>query len=334
MKRITLPIAALFLITAACLVAVGWYAHSWYHHSCEKPQRRVKASGYRFTSPLLDVELPEGLTVNSEPLSFKYKIADLVKSQTDGVNIQSISVYYRDLMDGPWFGINEEQEFNPASMMKVPVMIAWLKRAERHPEELSRSFVFDGAEDMSAFQVHKPRHTLQPGKRYAVDELLRYMLSYSDNNATKLLYENLKAEELNSVLEGMDVDNRPHDDVNSITVHGYSGFFRMLYNASYLTREMSEKALELLSKEDFSQGISAGVPRGTLVAAKFGESTDGPQNERKQLHEFGIVYHPKGPYIIGIMTMGKDFDRQAKVIRDISAMVYAEVNSTVTPKSR
>jgi beta-lactamase class A len=125
----------------------------------------------------------------------------------------------------------------------------------------------------------------------------------------------------------MDITNSHDDDNNSTTVHGYSGFFRILYNASYLNRQMSEKALQLLSHEDFSQGIRAGVPKGIVVAAKFGEFESGNHGEQKQLHEFGIVYHPKGHYILGVMTQGHDFARQTEIIRDVSALVYREVDS-------
>lgn len=319
---------ALYICIPICLVVAGWYANSLYRSlGTAHKSRRVKAAGYRFTSPLLDVEIPEGFTVNHEPHSFKYKVADFVNQRTDGTHLQKVSIYYRDLADGPWFGINEHQEFNPASMMKVPVMIAWLKRAEKNPRALKQTFLFEGAVDMSAVQRHKPRYTLVAGERYQVENLLEYMMRYSDNNATSLLYNNLKTEELNAVLDGMDISNRPNEGNNSITVHGYSGFFRILYNASFLSREMSEEALRLLSREDFPQGISAGVPKGVAVASKFGEYEDG--SGAKQLHEFGIVYHLKGAYILGVMTQGNDFERQSEFIRDVSALVYREIDADV-----
>lgn len=328
MKSSTVKIIVLCFCASACLVAIGWYAHSWYLRA-GKPlkERRVKAQGFRFTSPLLDVELPEGFSVHSEPLSFKYKVTDFVKQQTDGVRVQNVSVYYRDLGDGPWFGINEHLQFNPASMMKVPIMIAWLKRAEKNPAVLKQTFLFSNTVDLSATQRYQPRQTLVAGNRYPVETLLKYMINYSDNNATSLLYNDMTTEELNAVLDGMDITNRPGDGNNSTTVHGYSGFFRILYNASFLSRGMSEKALQLLSHEDFSQGISAGVPKGITVAAKFGEFESGSRGEQKQLHEFGIVYHPKGHYILGIMTQGNDYTRQTEVIRDVSALVYREVDT-------
>jgi beta-lactamase class A len=327
MKSISVKIIVLSFCASVCLVAIGWFAHS--SHCAKRPlkERRVKAQGFRLTSPLLDVELPEGFSVNSEPLSFKHKVTDFVTQQTDGTRVQNISVYYRDLADGPWFDINHDLEFNPASMMKVPVMVAWLKRAEKNPAVLKQTFLFNSTVDLSAPQNFKPQKTLVTGNRYTIETLLEYMISYSDNNATSLLYNNMATNELNAVLDGMDITNRHDDDNNSTTVHGYSGFFRILYNASFLNREMSEKALQLLSREDFPQGISAGVPKGIAVAAKFGEFESGNRGEKKQLHEFGIVYHPKGHYILGIMTQGNDYTRQAEIIRDVSALVYREVDT-------
>jgi beta-lactamase class A len=129
------------------------------------------------------------------------------------------------------------------------------------------------------------------------------------------------------VIDGMDVGNRPHNEENSVSVHGYSGLFRILYNASYLNRNMSEKALQLLSLQDFPQGIVAGVPKGTVVAAKFGEKARGVDEKYHQLHEFGIVYHPKHAYILGIMTRGNDFEALSGVIRQISKLVYTEIDA-------
>jgi len=262
------------------------------------------------------------------------KVKVFVQRQIDAGRARDVSVYYRDMLDGPWFGINETVEYNPASMMKVPVMIAWLKRAEKDPHALARSFTYDGKVDMSAMQSIKPARTISPGRSYTVEELLHYMLSYSDNNATTLLYAGLNPTELNDVLDKMDVENKAKDDANSVTVHGYSGFFRILYNASYLNREMSEKALRLLSLEDFPQGISAGLPKGIPVASKFGEYGQGIPGEDTQLHEFGIVYHPKGPYILGIMTRGHDMAIQTEIIKGISALVYAEVDSNAPKGNR
>ena len=65
------------LIAAILLIAGGWYAHVWYLHNFDKHKlRRVTAVGFRYTSPLLDVELPEGFKINREPIPFMKWVSD------------------------------------------------------------------------------------------------------------------------------------------------------------------------------------------------------------------------------------------------------------------
>ncbi|MDP2157560.1 MAG: serine hydrolase [Nitrospirota bacterium] len=321
----------LYLVVGSLLFAAGWLTHWVYQGRLfRQPDRRAVLKGFRFTSPLLDVELPERMTVGNEHIPFSFKVEAFVKAQIKDGRARDIAVYYRDLHDGPWFTIDKNTEYNPASMMKVPLMIAWLKRAEADRQELKRTFLYDGKKDMSAMQNIQPTHTLIPGRRYTVGELLDFMMRYSDNNATAILYQEMDTKELIAVMDGMDVSNHPDEENNFVTAYEYSGFFRILYNASFLNREMSEKALELLSHQDFPLGIAGGVPQGIVIASKFGEHAGGLNQEQKQLHEFGIVYHPEHPYILGVMTRGNDFGRQAEVIRDISRLIYTEhANATV-----
>jgi len=316
----TLRRSAAVLLASALLFAAGWMGRGWYRD--DEVSRRVRLGGYRFISPLLDVELPEGYGVGHEPIPFKHEVRALVEEQVAAGAVSDMAVYYRDLLDGPWFGINEQATYNPASLMKVPVMIAWLKRAERDPRELRRRLVFDAQAYPGQPQATPPARTLEAGASYTVDELLQLMLRFSDNRSMWLLYRELDERELGDVLDGMDVTNDPSGAENHVSAHGYSGFLRVLYNAAYLGREMSEKALELMSHQDFPQGIVAGVPAGVMVASKFGEDVS---PGRVELHEFGIVYHRRGPYILGVMTRGQDLARQAGVIRKVSALVYQQV---------
>lgn len=309
----------------------GWYANNRLITNSKKSSKYSHMKGdYRFTSPLLDVELPGGLTITSEPIPFKYKIENLVRDQLKRGNVQKVSFYYRDLHDGPWFGIDEDVAFNPASMMKIPVLLAWLKRAEKSPAILQHKFIYDGRDDLTAGQRLKPQKSIVAGSSYTVEELLRYMLNFSDNNATRLLFEQVTQAELDQVLADLNIESGVTEEGNSISPHAYSGFFRVLYNASYLNREYSEYALRLLCEQSFPQGMAAGLPAGIPLAAKFGEFTRSTSGKELQLHEFGIIYHPRHPYVLGIMTLGSDVDAQAAVIREISRITYQSVD--VSPK--
>ena len=107
----------------------------------------------------------------------------------------------------------------------------------------------------------------------------------------------------------------------------------MLYNGTYLTKEMSEKALELLSKVDFTGGIRSGLPSDMVVAQKFGErdisTTSGVARagDIKELHDCGIVYFPDHPYLLCVMTSGNNFDKLSSVLKDVSNVVYQSMSS-------
>jgi len=316
------------LLLPALFTTAGWFANHWYERHYQPTEKRIKQSGFSYVSPLLDVELPEGYGVRREPIPFKQKVKKFVDQQIKAGNVREMSVYYRDLSDGPWFGINEKVAYNPASMMKVSLMIAWLKRAEKDPSVLQRKLAFDEKAHKGRLQILKPGQSIKSGVSYTVEDLIRYMIQYSDNKAMLLLNSNMTAEDFRFINNNMDVNNEPDTAEYTITVKSYSGFLRILYNASFLNREMSEKALELMSHEEFPYGIVAGIPKGVKLASKFGEFVREENPGDIQLHEFGIVYHPKGPYILGVLTRGNNWKGQADVIKSLSELVYNSINLT------
>lgn len=89
---------------------------------------------------------------------------------------------------------------------------------------------------------------------------------------------------------------------------------------------MSEKALELLSRSSFNKGFVAGLPKGVVVAHKFGER-GGLKNNLKQFHECGIIYFPENPYLLCVMTLGENEDNLIDLIKTVSSKVYQEVDS-------
>lgn len=324
---------SVFLVLPALLIGTGWYASNWYHNINAIEERRIHLKGYEFISPLIDVELPEGYNVRRGPISFKNKVIKHIKEQTDSGQVQEVSIYFRDLIDGPWFGINESVKYNPASMMKVPIMVAWLKRAEKDPAVLRRKLTFNEKDYHGPPQGFKPAKTLDSGASYTVEDLIKYMMWYSDNKSLWLLEINLNPGEYESILQGMDVPNEQDvDGHDTITVHGYSGFLRILFNASFLDKEMSEKALKLMSYDEFPNGMAAGIPKEVRLASKFGEYSDLKTPNITQIHEFGIVYHPMGPYILGILTRGNNVEKQVEFIKTVSKIVYDSVNMQARPK--
>ncbi len=280
----------------------------------------VRESGYKFISPLLECE-PSMDSIRLTGLnSLQKDIADYVESQKKAGNINDASVYFRDLNNGPWIGVNEHAPFSPASLLKLPVMMAYYKKSESAPDLLSKKVKYDSKEILLE-QAVKPTQSIKIGKEYTIDELIESMMVYSDNAALSLLEENIEPALIDRITLDLGVEtataNTPED---FMSVKGYSGLFRILYNASYLKKDLSEKALEILSKTEFKNGIVAGIPHSIVVSHKFGERE--LQNGVKQLHDCGIVYRKGNPYLVCIMTRGNSFVSLERVIAQISSRIY------------
>ena len=250
------------------------------------------------------------------------KLVEYINTVKSDSSADQVAVYYRDLSNGPWMGINEEDAFSPASLLKVPTLISALKYAETHPDYLYATIKYFTPGNSS--QDIMPEDTLMPGQTYSIKELLEHMIVYSDNQALFIIFQTLPIDLLNEVYYQLGIDisvNAKPDQEQIMSVREYASFFRILYNASYLNKDMSELALSILSKSEFNKGIKSGLPNGITVAHKFGERYFKETNTR-QLHDCGIVYLDDKPYILCIMTRGKDFTKLEDIIGTISKIIY------------
>src|SRR4051812_6781608 len=65
--------------------------------------------------------------------SLKNKLEDFINEEVKSGEIKEASMYFRDLENGPTLGLNEHASFAPASLLKVPVFLTYLKLAEDNP---------------------------------------------------------------------------------------------------------------------------------------------------------------------------------------------------------
>ncbi len=278
-----------------------------------------------FTNPLLECDLGEE-TLSSQKIDFTSDLTHFVDDLKDTMNIEDISVYYRDLNNGPAFGINQEDSFAPASLLKIPLLISYLRWAEDDPEVLEERILFDKPVDVGYQQEFAPSVPLVPGTTYTTRELLEHMIKYSDNQALLLLFNRIPQqyqEELYALL-GVDA-SLITDPLARLTVKHYSIFFRILFNASFLSRTHSEYALQLLSETSFVDGLRASVPESIPIAHKFGERKT--RNDLQQFHDCGIVYYPNHPYLLCVMTRGNEVTTLIDAIRETSRFVYDEIDA-------
>lgn len=297
----------------------------------ESETRERHLGQMQFINPLLDC--PTSTTApppkqNELQEAVETKIDELVKVK----QITEAAVYFRDLNNGPSFGINHNTLFSSASLLKVPLMVGYLKAAENKPELLKESAKYNPELHDSKLrrQNFPPEGIMTPGADYSINDLLNRLIIESDNRAAHMLSMHRPDIDIVKVLEDMGI-KMTFDVVNNtvvdsrISVRNYATIFRILYNATYLNDHFSNLSLILLTKTKMRGGLQAGLPENVLVAHKFGERGD---EATSQFHDCGIVYFEPRPYLICIMTRGDgtNFTPLVKAVATISKIVFEKVS--------
>ena len=333
----------LTIVFLVCVFLAGYFLRSpvWrYSHKNQrvaaKPRGVIDYLGgdSRFINPLLDCEIADAKDIlEFRPLA--KNLQAVVDQEIGDRHAKKISIYFRALKTGRWVGINENDTYTGASLAKVPLLVAYHKLAESDPKILHRMMTYDGSFNEGTGQNITPSKRLEAGKTYTVSDLLYRMIVYSGNNSAVLLMRGLDESYLEDIFSDLGIpwDRSPEKQL-LVSAKTFSSFFRVLYNATYLNRSMSENALHMLSQTEFKDGLVAGVPSDVLVAHKFGENKiiDTQGNVMSaDLHDCGIVYHVEHPYLLCVMTQGSSQDALGTVIARISKTAYDFVNSPTYP---
>lgn len=314
-------------IIIACIFWVFWFFLGNQYTYFWKPdvKNTTRLSGYKYISPLIECS-NDSYDAHQTYIPFEKKLVSRIQQEIINPHPDiHVSVYFRNLLNGPWFGINEDEKFSPASLLKIPILIAYLWWSEKNPEILNTEF--EALSSDVAYQNILPEDPVIIWKKYKVLDLLSHLIIQSDNKAADTLMFQLPLDIYYETFEKLWI---PRPEIwDFITVKDYASFFRILYNASYLDKQSSEYALDLLTKITFEEGLRKWVPAYIPIAHKFWErSYTGANITTKQLHDCGIVYYVHYPYLVCIMTKWnvEDIKTLSPIIADTSKIIFEEVS--------
>lgn len=312
------------------LVLIIALSLSWWHHFNNDDDNNNKSCINKYKYINFDLNCDEDPSIKTDELR------DLVKKSIDSnvvlKKVDRVSVFYRDLVNRQWFGVEENELFSPASLLKLPLAISYYKLHEVDDTVLGKQikYVASGS-SQGLYDMQNIRSSNRPEneKYYSVEELIKFMIQNSDNGALGVLGQSMKEDFQDKVYLDLGLSYPVSGDATEdfVSVKTYGAILRTLYNSSYLNQELSNKLLEVMSGSTYDSGITAGVPNHVLVANKFGErkvvNVLNGNGTKYELHDCGIIYDKKrGDYILCVMTKGKDYEELENVIYDISKTIY------------
>jgi len=250
-----------------------------------------------------------------------------------------VGLYYRSLTRPDSLLLDANVRFHAASTMKVPVMIQIFRDADagllRLDDSLTVHVSFPSLVDGSSFAVDKADDSdstlyLRAGGKASIRELLELMITRSSNLATNLLIELVGAARAQAsaralgawsiqVLRGVEDGKAYRAGLNNTTTARDLGVLLAaiaLHRAA--SRASCDTMLAILGRQEFNEGIPAGVPRGTRVAHKTGWIGE------VVYHDAAVVYPARGgSYVLVVLTGAIKQDSVAhNLVADLSRMVY------------
>src|SRR6266496_951298 len=249
-----------------------------------------------------------------------------------------VGFYYRSLARADSILIDANLRFHAASTMKLPVMIQIFRDADAgllarddsltvhtaFPSLVEGAFVV-GKEDDSDSTLYA-----LVGRNRSVRDLLELMITRSSNLATNILIERVGASRAQAsarslgawsiqVLRGVEDGAAYRAGLNNTTTARDLGvLLAAIARGRAAGGAACDSMLAILGRQEFNEGIPAGVPPGTRVAHKTGWIGE------VVYHDAAVVYPSTGgSYVLVVLTGGIKEDSVAhNLVADVSRMVY------------
>lgn len=312
---------------AALLIFVLFVTYVVYIPLLKKQGIESIRSQYSYLNPALDLFQKQNMIVDFQELRA------LLTAKYEKRDDYLISIYFEYLPTGANISINKDEKIWPASLIKIPVAMAIMKKIQDNDWKLDNELVImDEDKDDAYGDLYKK----ESGTTFTIQKLLEESLINSDNTAHFVLLRNLEANELEDVYEHLGLDDiidalkrspkSQREGDNRMTAKRYTIFFRSLYNATFLDREHSQMFLDILSHAPHEL-LSAGLPEGVTFVHKTGVRADEAVRA-----DSGIVYVPGRPYLITVMIEQKDKkvineEKVDAIFKQISQEVYTYVTN-------
>ena len=232
------------------------------------------------------------------------------------------SILYWDINSGEQVGVFQHQPFNPASIIKVPILIEAFNRVYDDSLFFNQQVTMTYTDKQHGSGVIRYHPS---GSSYSIYELLKYMIHHSDNTATKLIIDSLGIPSINRIFQNHDLiqsqiltSNLLHaDGLNTMTASDMGTLLFKLATHQLFGQRISNTILQWMNQPIYRWGIPKHIPKSIQVANKTG-TLNGLANDS------GIVFYPNAPYIvvISIFMPNQSFITARKEVAKISKVIY------------
>jgi beta-lactamase class A len=239
----------------------------------------------------------------------------------------TVGLVVKDLDTGWEIDINQGRLMPAASLVKIPIMLAYFYAAREGKVSLQNTVYLKSSDKVSGSKV---LGSMPTGTRFTVEGLFSPMITQSDNAAANALISILGFDNLNSYFKKMglkstnlsrkmmDFSERKEGVENYTSAADCAYLMNKLYEGRFLDKNTSQRCMEILGDQKINDRIPRKLPKASaFVAHKTGL-------ERHICHDVGVVFTAKGDFLICVLVKHRDKTAQnaKRLISDIALSTY------------
>ncbi|HUQ85105.1 MAG TPA: serine hydrolase [Candidatus Limnocylindrales bacterium] len=250
-----------------------------------------------FISPLANGIIERGvefLNPEENSISLEKIVQDELKNAKG-----DYAVAIKNLKTGERYYFNEHEVFDAASLYKLFVMATVFQKIQNGDLTKNQMLSQKIPELNTKFRIASESAELKEGSiTLPVQSALSRMITISDNYSALLLAENVKLSNVSSFLKkNKFLESRvgTRGEAPATTAFDITSFFEKLYKGDLASPELTTDMLSLLKSQKLNNKIPKYLPKNVVTAHKTGELG-------RLSHDAGIIYTPKGDYILVILT--------------------------------
>lgn len=228
-------------------------------------------------------------------------------------------VVVMNLMTKEKYLYNEHKLYESASLYKLWVLGAVYEQIEegKWTEETILSEEIPILNEK--FKIATEEAELTEGEiKLPVNEALRKMITISDNYSAFLLAWKLRLSKVSAYMDKKGFYESKLGGVSELpitTSYDIALLFERLYRGDLANVKNTEKMISLLKTQQLNSKLPKYLPKNISIAHKTGELG-------KYSHDGGIIYTPKGDYVIVVLSQTKSVLDANEKIAQISKTVF------------
>ncbi len=235
-----------------------------------------------------------------------------------------IGIALYDMDTGEKLVINGDEVIRAASLIKVPIMLEFSRQLQDGRIRMDQRVTYNAVDQTGGFGKVQ---SYPLGTRFQLSELLTWMITISDNDATRILMRVLRPELINRSLAQWGCDKtqlRSHlpawygDEkrTNYTTASEMLKLFRLIFDRAQFSPEETERMVRLLEQQTLNDEMPRYLPKALSIGHKTGLLGN-------VMNDAGIVTLFKRHYILCILSEGRmGAVEQSNALGRISRLVY------------